>query len=257
MANYTIDILPALSDNYIFILQDHVNNLTLCIDPGDASVVINFLEQKQLKLDYVLNTHHHYDHITGNQELLEKYNCKILANSKDFYRIDSVTDELTEGQILQLGIFNFKILATPGNAINHISYHDENLKLLFSGDTIFSSGCGRIIEGNHEMLYDSLDKLSKLDEETLIYFAHEYTKNNIEFALLFEPNNQDLIDKYEKTKEQYASNLPTVPTTLGNELKTNPFLRLHNKEIRKNLGFNSDHLSFKVLKKLRTLKDKY
>jgi len=257
MANYTIDTLPALSDNYIFIIRDKVSDLTLCIDPGDAKIVINYLEANNLKLDYILNTHHHYDHITGNQELLERYNCKIFANSKDVYRINSVTDELTEGQILQLGIFNFKILATPGNAINHISYHDEKLKLLFSGDTIFSSGCGRIIEGNHEMLYDSLDKLSKLDEETVIYFAHEYTKKNIEFALQFEPSNQDLINKYQDTINKYAKNTPTVPTTLGNELKTNPFLRLHNKEIRKNLDFNSDHLSFKVLKKLRTLKDKY
>ncbi|MBL6784785.1 MAG: hydroxyacylglutathione hydrolase [Rickettsiales bacterium] len=257
MSNYKIEIIPALADNYIYILIDIENNITICIDPGDHKPVEEFLKQNNLKLDYILNTHHHYDHITGNDALKSAYNCKIYAPLKDKHRISSATDFLSENDVLDIGIFSFDIIETPGNTINHISFHDKNLKILFSGDTIFSSGCARILEGNKRMLFDSLNKLSQIDPSTKIFFAHEYTLKNINFALQFEPNNQDLIAKKTATTNLINNNKPTTPSSLANEMKTNPFFRLHNKEIRKNLGFNSDHLSFKVFQKLRDLKDNY
>ncbi|MBT4921660.1 MAG: hydroxyacylglutathione hydrolase [Rickettsiales bacterium] len=255
MADYKIDLIPILSDNYCFIIQDLVNNITICVDPGSSSEVIEFLENNNLKLDYIFNTHHHYDHISGNSELVKRYNCEIYAPKKDKHRIPNITHLLQEHDVVNIGIFNFKILSTPGNTFNHISYHDQEHKLLFCGDTIFSSGCARIIEGTYEMLFDTINKLAALGEDTWLYCAHEHTIKNIEFALKYEPSNQDLQAKLTLSKILQDLGKPTIPTTIAYELKTNPFLRLHKKEIRQNLGFNSDHLSFKVFKKMRLLKD--
>ncbi|MBT4988986.1 MAG: hydroxyacylglutathione hydrolase [Rickettsiales bacterium] len=257
MADYKVYIIPILSDNYCFIIQDLVNNITICVDPGSSDEVIEFLDKNNLKLDYIFNTHHHYDHITGNEALVQRYNCEIYAPEKDKYRIPNITHLLKENDIVNIGIFNFKILSTPGNTFNHISYHEPEHKLLFCGDTIFSSGCARIIEGTYELLFDTINKLAALDEDTKLYCAHEYTIKNIEFALQYEPSNQDLQDKLKLSKLLRDLNRPTIPTTIAYELKTNPFCRLHKKEIRQSLGFNSDHLSFKVFKKMRLLKDNF
>ena len=257
MSDYEYHIIPTLSDNYIFILRDLVNDLTICIDPATSEDVIKFLSKKNLKLDYILNTHHHFDHVGGNTNLQQKYNCPIYALAEDSHRIPNITNKIKADDELEIGIFNFKVLFIPGHTLGHIAYYEPKYELLFCGDTIFSSGCGRIFEGNPEMMFESINKLANLPETTLMFSAHEYTQANIEFALLYEPNNQDLKEKSIQVNNLRQANKPSIPTFLKDELLTNPFLRSHSKEIRANLNFNSDHLSIKIFSKLRKLKDQF
>jgi hydroxyacylglutathione hydrolase len=230
-----IDPIEAFQDNYIWLIHNDQNSII--VDPGDAGPVISALERKNLNLVAILITHHHADHIGGVMELQEKYpHIKIFAPQKDKY--DFVNISLKNGDeinIPELQI-NYKIIEIPGHTRGHIAYYDK--KNLFCGDTLFACGCGKIFDGTHEQMYNSLKKISALPKDTKIYCAHEYTKKNITFALSLDPDDTNL-----KLRKALVSNIKnTIPSSLEEELKTNPFLKC---------------TSLEAFKRLRDLKDQY
>jgi hydroxyacylglutathione hydrolase len=230
-----IDPIEAFQDNYIWLIHNDQNSII--VDPGDAGPVISALERKNLNLVAILITHHHADHIGGVIALQEKYpHIKIFAPQKDKY--DFVNISLKNGDeinIPELQI-NYKIIEIPGHTRGHIAYYDK--KNLFCGDTLFACGCGKIFDGTHEQMYNSLKKISALPKDTKIYCAHEYTKKNISFALSLDPDDTNL-----KLRKALISNIKnTIPSSLEEELKTNPFLKC---------------TSLEAFKRLRDLKDQY
>ena len=230
-----IDPIEAFQDNYIWLIHNDQNSVI--VDPGDAGPVISALERKNLNLVAILITHHHADHIGGGIALQEKYpHIKIFAPQKDKY--DFVNISLKNGDeinIPELQI-NYKIIEIPGHTRGHIAYYDK--KNLFCGDTLFACGCGKIFDGTHEQMYNSLKKISALPKDTKIYCAHEYTKKNITFALSLDSDDTNL-----KLRKALVSNMKnTIPSSLEEELKTNPFLKC---------------TSLEAFKRLRDLKDQY
>jgi hydroxyacylglutathione hydrolase len=255
MSNYKIDIIPALSDNYIFILRCLDTSITACIDPATSIDVINYLEEHNLNLDFILNTHHHYDHIGGNEALKSKYNCKIIGFVGDKHRIQSLDQYVDNSDIINIGSISLKIITIPGHTDGHIGYYDEENQYIFLGDTIFGAGCGRVFEGKPERLFVTINKIRELPDETKLFFAHEYTLNNIEFALLYNPSNQQLLNRRKQTIELRNNSYPSTPSTIALEKLTNPFFRTIDPEIRKSLSKTNDEYSVNIFKALRKLKD--
>ena len=224
--------------NYNYILHDIQSDTTIAIDPTDGEVTITMLDKLNLSLDRILCTHHHFDHVGGNEMLKAHYNCDILGYVNDAHRIPDIDITLEESQRSKLSehsSIEFEVIDVSGHTIGHIAYYISDLKLLFSGDALFSMGCGRIFEGTAEMTHNSLQKLAALPDDTLCCMAHEYTADNARFALSLEPRNDNLLARIQHVKTLRANNTPTVPVPLGIEKKTNPFLRTHSSEIRQSL----------------------
>ena len=212
-------------------LEVEKNKKIACvIDPNEAEPVIKIIEKNKVNLRYILNTHHHYDHVGGNIELKKKYNSKIIGFKDDKDRIPEIDINLKDGQKWKNELFECEILYVPGHTSGHISIYIKELNALFTGDTLFSLGCGRVFEGTHEQMFNSLQLLKNLPIETEIYCGHEYTLKNSDFCLKHDPENKALISKIEFIKNQLAKGQPTIPSTLEEELKTNIFLRSKNVE---------------------------
>ncbi len=223
--NFEIHQIPLWQDNYIYLLHEKQSDKTAVIDPGKAETVNNFLKAKNLKLDYILTTHHHFDHTGGNLQLKEKWRCKIYGYKEDANRIPGIDISLKEGEQVFVGQIGFKVLYVPGHTLGHIAFWNKQNQILFCGDTLFAMGCGRLFEGTPEQMYSSLNKIKKLPKDSLVYCAHEYSLNNAEFALTVEPNNLDLKKRLKKISALRKQNQATVPFYLEEELATNPFLR--------------------------------
>ena len=217
--------IPCLNDNYSYILYDETNNAACVIDPSEANPIMDFIEKKAFNLKYILNTHHHYDHVGGNEELKKKFNSQIIGFEGDKDRIPQIDIKLNDHEIWSAGNFKAKIFHIPGHTSGHICYYFEKENCLFTGDTLFSLGCGRIFEGTYEQMFNSLNIIKKLPLETLIYCGHEYTLKNSEFCLKHDPTNNDLKEKIIKIKKLRSEGKPTIPTTLEDEIATNIFLR--------------------------------
>ena len=244
-----------MSDNFSYLIFEKNTNTVTIVDPSEFSSCDKVI-QKYKKLDYILNTHHHADHVDGNIQLKKKYNAKILGYIKDKDRIPGIDIFLKENQNQRIGGFFFKVIFIPGHTIGHVAFYFEKEKILFSGDTLFSLGCGRVFEGTHEDMLNSLNKLKMLPPETKIYCGHEYTKTNLDFCLKYDPNNPSLKDKSVKINSLLKSNLPTIPTTIGEELKTNIFLRCNDSLIKQSLNLK-DASDQEIFTKLRDLKDAF
>ena len=236
-----VETIRCLEDNFSYILIDQNKNACV-IDPSESVPIINFVEKNNIKIKYILNTHHHYDHIGGNKEIKKKYNAKIVAYKNDLHRIPDVDISLKNNQIWTAENFKSKIIHIPGHTNGHICFFFENEKIAFTGDTLFSLGCGRIFEGTYEEMFISLKKLKELPKETKIYCGHEYTLKNSEFCLKYDKNNKRLQNKINEIKNKVNNNIPTVPSTIDDEIACNIFLRA------KTLGEFS---------KLRDLKDNF
>ena len=249
-----IEIIPCLKDNYSYIVIDSKNKKTCVIDPSESKPIINFLEKNNLKLNYILNTHHHYDHVGGNVELKKKYKSKIVGFQGDSERIPEIDIMLKDGEIWKQDNFEAEVIHIPGHTLGHICFHFYKENNLFTGDTLFSLGCGRIFEGTYEQMFTSLEKIKKLPKNTRIYCGHEYTLQNSKFCIAYDSKNQDLIKKIQQIKEKLIKNKPTIPSTLEEELKNNIFLRSDNDKIKTNLNMNNSS-SLKTFSKLRDLKD--
>lgn len=244
--------IPAFQDNYIWMIQN--GNHVAIVDPGDAAPVVSALQKENLTLDAILITHHHNDHIGGVQNLLKAYPTKIFAPANESF--DFPHQPIHENDLIQLPNLrlNLSVLDIPGHTIGHVAYY--GLNHLFCGDTLFGGGCGRLFEGTHEQLFNSLQKLAALPEETLVYCAHEYTEQNLRFAIQVDSENPALIDRIASTKKIRASNTPSLPSSIGLEKTTNPFLRCDNQMIASTLELQAPD-TITVFKTLRNMRNNF
>ena len=220
-----IEIISCLQDNYSYLIIDETNNNACVVDPSEAKPIIDFLENKDLKLKYILNTHHHFDHIGGNKELKKKYKSIVIGYKNDAYRIPEIDILVEDGQILKRDNFEAKIFHIPGHTSGHICFHFYKDNFLFTGDTLFSLGCGRLFEGTYKDMFDSLNKIKSLPENTNIFCGHEYTLQNSKFCIKYDPDNLALKNKIDDIEKKLKNNLPTVPSVLKDEINCNIFLK--------------------------------
>ena len=251
-----IDIIPCLKDNYSYLLHDKESNMVAIIDPSEFEPCDKIINQKFKKLDFILNTHHHADHIGANQDLKKKYNSKILGFEKDKKRIPEIDILLRENQEFKVGDLNFKTIFIPGHTSGHIAFYLEREKVVFTGDTLFSLGCGRVFEGTYQQMFDSLNKIKSLPGDTKIYCGHEYTKNNLRFCLKFNPNNIYLKDREKVVEEKIKDKKPTIPSTIKDEIQTNIFLRYDDLDVKDALNLKKAS-DLEIFTKLRDLKDNF
>jgi len=249
-----ITSIPCLTDNYAYVINDNFSKTVGVVDPSEAHPIITFLEKNNLNLNYILNTHHHFDHVGGNNELKKKYSAKIVGFSGDKHRIPGIDVMLENNERWIFGNSPVKIFHIPGHTLGHICFFFEKEKLAFTGDTLFSLGCGRIFEGDHKQMLKSLNKIKALPPDTKIYCGHEYTYKNAEFCIKYDKENINLKKYFEKIKKLRLKNLPTTPSKLEDELKSNIFLRCDQNDLKIKLNMKNQE-DFKVFKKVRDLKD--
>ena len=237
-----VEVISCLQDNYSYLIIDKINNTACVIDPSEAKPIINFIEKENINLKYILNTHHHFDHVGGNKDLKKKYKSEVIGYKDDSNRIPEIDILLEDNQIWKAENFEAKIMHIPGHTTGHICFHFSKEKLLFTGDTLFSLGCGKLFEGTYEDMFKSLGKIKKLPQDTKIYCGHEYTLQNSKFCIEYDPENINLKNKIKEIKKKLENSLPTIPSILKDEMECNIFLRA------KNVGSFS---------KLRDLKDNF
>lgn len=254
-----IHAIPALKDNYIWAIVDHANHHAIIIDPGEALPVYQFLSDKQLILSAIFLTHHHWDHTNGAPEIAAKYNVPIYAPAKDNISFTTKLVQVHEPDIITISHFpTFKVLDIPAHTLGHIAYYAPGI--LFCGDTLFSAGCGRLFEGTAEQMYLSLQKLAALPPDTGVYCGHEYTLNNLRFAKTIEPENTKIDQAIERAAKLKNRSLPTLPSTIGEELEFNPFLRCKLLTVINQVNhLSSQHFKkpIDVFAELRKLKDNF
>ena len=237
-----IHIIPCLKDNYSYLIIDEENNIACVVDPSEAEPIIEYLENKKIKLKFILNTHHHYDHVGGNQKLKNKYGASIVGFKGDKDRIPGIDILVSDQETWIHKNFEAKIIHIPGHTLGHICFYFYKDKSVFTGDTLFSLGCGRIFEGTYEQMFNSLMKLKELPKNTKVFCGHEYTLQNSKFCMAHDKNNTNLKNKVNNIKIKLKAGLFTIPSTIEDELECNIFLKSHNVE---------------TFSKLRDLKDNF
>ena len=237
-----IEIIRCLKDNYSYLIIDESSMDACVIDPSESKPIIEFVEKNNINLKFILNTHHHFDHVGGNFELKKKYGSIVIGFEGDKNRIPEIDILVKDKQIWKKDNFEANIYHIPGHTTGHVAYHFYKEKKIFTGDTLFSLGCGRIFEGTYKQMYDSLNIIKKLPQDTEIYFGHEYTLQNSNFCISRDSTNLQLKNKIKKIKEKLGKGLPSVPTTLIDEIQCNIFLKAKD---------------LKTFSKLRDLKDKF
>jgi len=213
------------SDNYAWLIRDTVAGAVGVIDPADASVVIEAIEAAGGRLDVIFLTHHHPDHVAGTDEVRAHYGATVVGASADAYRLPRLDIAVAEGDNFRFGDTAARVMETPGHTLGHIAFFFPEGDALFCGDTLFSLGCGRLLEGTAADMFSSLGKIARLPADTLVYCGHEYTASNARFALTVEPDNAALHARAEEVARLRAAGEPTVPSRLSDELAANPFMR--------------------------------
>jgi hydroxyacylglutathione hydrolase len=247
---------PCLSDNYGYLVHDTDSGLTAAIDTPEVVPIREALDAKGWQLDFIFNTHHHDDHAGGNLQLKSQTGCQIIGPAADAQRIPGIDRTVAEGDTVSLGAWPFTVHDTPGHTRGHIVYHCLPANIGFVGDTLFALGCGRLFEGTPQQMWASLQKILSWPDETLIYCAHEYTQANARFALSVEPNNADLVARSDQIDAARQRDEPTVPTTIGLEKRTNPFLRPDSEHLQQTIGLIGQPL-VDVFARTRELKDQF
>lgn len=250
----TVKSIPAFSDNYIWLIQSNSQQCAL-VDPGEAEPVLEVLQQEQLELELILITHHHADHVGGVAELLRHYpKAKVIGPHND--PVMMLNQSVAGGDRIEIFGETFLVMNVPGHTHGHIAYVGDGK--LFCGDVLFSAGCGRVFEGTNQQMFESLNKLASLPQETLVYCAHEYTSTNVSFALAIDPDNQLLQDYRDEVNRLRAQEKPTIPTTIRQEKWINPFLRCNEPSIMKAVASRTDDLSeLSVFTALREWKNEF
>jgi len=256
MATLECVLLPVMSDNYIYLIHDAETGFTAAIDPAEADAVLEACRARNWALTHILNTHHHADHVGGNLTLKDAFDCQILGAAHDAARIPGIDVEVREDTPLTLNGHDVQILNVPGHTTGHIAYYFPHDGYLFCGDALFSMGCGRMFEGTPEQMTASLAKFLQLPDDTLVCPAHEYTEANGRFALTVDAGNEALQNRMEIVGLLRARGDATVPSSIGMEKATNPFLRLDEPAIRAHLDM-VDAADFDVFRELRHMKDHF
>ncbi len=251
-----VELVPCLTDNYAYLVHDRQRQLCAVVDPSEAEPVKLALAAHGLKLTHILNTHHHWDHTGGNLPLKQEFSATIVGPGKDRDRIPGIDIGVDESAPWRFGDHTARILEIPAHTRAHIAFVFEDERIAFTGDTLFAMGCGRLFEGTPQMMWGSLSKLMRLADDIGIYCGHEYTMNNGRFALTLEPNNAALQSRMRAVETLRAKAQPTIPSTMGLEKQTNPFLRPDSAEIRKTLGLE-DADDVTVFAEVRRRKDAF
>ena len=250
-----LEIIPCLTDNYSYLIYEKETNTVSIVDPSEFESCDKVIK-KYGKLNYILNTHHHTDHVDGNLRLKKKYGSKIIGFSLDKDRIPGIDILLKENQNYKIGNLEFKVIFVPGHTKGHIAFFFSKNKVVFTGDTLFSLGCGRVFEGSHKEMFSSLNKIRNLPRDTKIYCGHEYTKSNLDFCMKYDPDNKFLKDKAIHIQKKLSAGQPTIPSTIDQEIKTNIFLRCSDTIIKQTLNL-ANSAEDEVFSKLRDLKDSF
>lgn len=248
--------IPALSDNYIWVLRDHSHHRTFVIDPAESRSVNMFLKERQWNLDIILNTHHHPDHTGGNLELQREWKCPIYGFDKDSHRLPGLNHKVKADEILDWSGLKAKVLFLPGHTLGHIAYHFFDENILFLGDVLFGMGCGRLFEGTPEQMYHSLQTLALLPHQTVIYCAHEYTLTNARFAEPFMRHRPRFQKRFNQVETLRQNRQRTVPFLLEEELETNPFLNVKDPVLRSQLG-KTNATDLEVFTELRSRRNSF
>jgi len=224
--------IPCLADNYAFLLRDQATGKVALVDAPESYPIQKALQDKGWKLDIVLLTHHHGDHIDGLPELVAEYHPQVIGAKADANRLPPLDLALNEGDTFMVGESEGHIIDVSGHTIGHIAFHFPSANTVFTADSLMALGCGRLFEGTPEMMWASLSKLAALPADTIVYSGHEYTASNAKFALTIEPENTALQTRVADITTKRAAGIPTVPSTLTEERATNPFLRAHLPEMK-------------------------
>jgi len=256
MSHLNVNLIKCLSDNYSYIIFNPISKKAIIIDPAEANPLMDAITELNLNLEYILITHHHQDHVGGNIELKNKFNCKIVGFADDSNRIPGIDIMIKDKEIFNFEDEEIQLNFSPGHTNGHVFYYFIKNKLAFVGDVVFSLGCGRIFEGTANDMYQSVMKIKSLPDDVKIFCGHEYTESNLKFCLAYDQNNQYLLKRAAEIKSLRSKGLPTVPTTVLNEKQTNIFFRCDDKAISQKLGLEG-HSKKEVFKKLRELKDNF
>lgn len=267
MATLEIRQFPCRSDNYGVLIHDSSAGVTAAIDTPGEQAVREELKRAGWKLTHIFTTHSHFDHVDGHLGLKRETGCTIYGPEKEAKDIPGIDVTVNEGDSLPFGSFELQVIETPGHTPGHVTFYipdalpaaitEDKSGVAFVGDTLFSVGCGRVMEGRHAEMWHSLEKLMAMPPATLIYCGHEYTQSNVKFAHTVDPQNEALQKRKREVDSLRADGKPTLPVSLANELETNPFLRVKSPAIRQSLGLEPGTPNAKVFEELRRRKDQF
>ncbi|MBP1852183.1 hydroxyacylglutathione hydrolase [Rhizobium halophytocola] len=256
MKTLEIEVFPCRSDNFGVLIHCPEGNLTAAIDAPELESVVAAAELRGWPITHVFTTHHHTDHVEGNLGLKERYDCEIIGPVNEAIAIPGLDRAMGDGDSFQFGDYTVNVIETPGHTAGHICYHIPEAKLLFAADTLFALGCGRLFERPAADMWHSLQKLAALPDDTSVYFGHEYTLSNARFAVTVDPHNEALAARAKEIEALRAEGKFTIPTTIGLEKQTNPFLRPGDPAIREHLDM-ADKSDEDVFGEIRRLKDSF
>jgi hydroxyacylglutathione hydrolase len=253
-----LDVLQFISrgDNFAVLLHDSASGATAAIDAPEADPIIAKLKERSWKLTHIFVTHKHFDHIEGIPALQAAYECEVIGPGASAAETGMYDRTVADADKFAWAGIEVQVLATPGHTLDHVSYYLPEEKLVFVGDTIFSLGCGRVIEGDHAMMWKSLKRLRALPDDVFLYCGHEYTAANGKFALTVDPDNKALKERVAEVARLREAGQPALPTTIARENVTNPFLRADDPALMKRLGMAGAD-SANVFAEIRTRKDKF
>ena len=248
--------IPCLSDNYAFLVHDGDSGQTAVIDVPEAGPISEALRARGWTLSHVLLTHHHWDHVEGLEALLADHPAKVIGAAADAHRLPPLDQQVQEGDTVTIGHVRGEVLEVSGHTIGHVAYYFPDSRAVFTADSLMALGCGRLFEGSPEQMFESLSKLAALPGDTRVYSGHEYTQSNAKFALSIEPGNSALTSRAQAVEDARAKGEPTIPSTLSDELATNPFLRSDSPEVQEAVGLSGAD-PVEVFAEVRRRKDRF
>jgi len=257
MGNLEIEVVPVLRDNYAYVVRHRATNTCAIIDPGAANPVMEALDRLHWTPKYIICTHYHHDQIGGVIGLRKRFEIRLIAPEVDGEKIPGVDVKVRDGQSFEIGDAQARVIGVLGHTEGHVAYWFPGAKALFSGDSLMTLGCGRVHEGTSKTMWNSLLKMRELPPETNVYCAHEHGQTNLQFARAMDPDNEALQKRGEYIMERRQLNLPTVPSLLGDEITTNPFLRADVEELQRAVKLDGDAPPSKAFGRLRKRRDNY